>query len=881
MYIPAPCSVRKNNRAAVLIMTMMAICLTFMMIYVLTHTSGIGLSSTSSFYDREMALQAAQSGVDYAVTQLQTNKAWRGDCNAKYWTGSGSNTAQHKQKYNDGDLYVIESYGNVIGLLTGKSGSKSAFRIKFNYEDTSDEVKRNTPCSRFADVGAEEPQPSVAINMPYVSINNLNNMTEALAYRANSDGKGIAGKTYNLELFSADDVTRGYANHVPPQRMCLIVEGLAGKGLRDCIEPEDVNKAITAGKHVVRRYVETYYSFTPPVFKGYAASAKQNFKVTCSDGKMFVKSVGYQAEDYKIPASGSLRSDGGFAMKGAVLNTYGGKLYSPQAQREGVNYINDNDEYTFRRFSGYKRLKRRRQYVEVYDYKTLRFQTAYEQSSGEIETVDENRVASASSSNGALQKGFYQWHVTDDTKTSAQKNYELRYYPNEDGTTRDEMNRPVPSSANKYDYKIVVSEVPAQEADKYVTVTHADGSTVKHEKVTMVDASHKDKIAFCTDENGKITKPILYLRGKLYCDGNLTISTDVTEISNTCPVVNICQYTPSNSAGQPVSSQAEDGVLLANGDLTILSSVRGSGAVVAPNHDVYMVGESVLDSASNGLAVYAKDVNFGSLDVTTTANLDNSTVPASGGSSGESGSGEGGTEYLSLTYGELFQYINNAMQNNQLQLQMLKDSKETLFGDNNVEVFDAGSHQNREAGGEGYIIDYYWFKFKFKNGSGNSSDTNEYTVKVKPFVLGQDCWIEASGGSFVSLDNLLIPQDARGSSSPSPTPSATPDPSAEEVIDDNIEETGTYIPETKDDYAKKFGSLAYGDQIFNGLIYATNNFNVKLDGKYKLIVKGAIRAENGSIDMDCSGIDLTYDESCLEKLLPQHGSMSCIMWNCW
>lgn len=95
----------------------------------------------------------------------------------------------------------MESYGNVIGLITGKSGSKAAFRIKFNYEDTSDEVKKNTPCSRFAEDG-DEPEPSVSIAMPYVSINNLNNKVEALAYRAKDDVPRMMERALRIVLLT-------------------------------------------------------------------------------------------------------------------------------------------------------------------------------------------------------------------------------------------------------------------------------------------------------------------------------------------------------------------------------------------------------------------------------------------------------------------------------------------------------------------------------------------------------------------------------------------------------------------------------------------------------------------------------------------------------
>ncbi|MDO5296352.1 MAG: hypothetical protein Q4F00_06950 [bacterium] len=127
------------------------------------------------------------------------------------------------------------------------------------------------------------------------------------------------------------------------------------------------------------------------------------------------------------------------------------------------------------------------------------------------------------------------------------------------------------------------------------------------------------------------------------------------------------------------------------------------------------------------------------------------------------------------------------------------------------------------------------------------------------------------------INELIAPADSVINPDAEPCPTPTPD----DDDDDDEEDSGVSKSEDYKDYAKKFDGLCYGDQVINGVIYAKQNFTADLDGKYKLIVKGAIRAENGTINLNCSAIDLTYDESCLAKLLPQHGSMSCIMWNCW
>ncbi|MBQ7568066.1 pilus assembly PilX N-terminal domain-containing protein, partial [bacterium] len=270
-----------KKRGMVLVMTMMAITLVLIMVHSLMQTTGLGLSGSSSFYDRESALQAAQSGMDYVVTKLQSNKAWRGDGNDEFGG------------FDSCGISVVESYGNVVGLLKNKTGTKSAFRVKFSFEDTSDATLSKVPCSRFAEGDGEEPKPDFSIAMPYVSINNLNNTSATIAYRANNNGKGLAKSTPNLEIVSGGGVTADYACHVPPQRIYVIVEGLSGKGLRDCEDPKSANTvANNNNSAIARRYVESYFTFNAPVLRGSAASAEKTINVAIAN-KMFIKTKGF------------------------------------------------------------------------------------------------------------------------------------------------------------------------------------------------------------------------------------------------------------------------------------------------------------------------------------------------------------------------------------------------------------------------------------------------------------------------------------------------------------------------------------------------------------------------------------------------------------
>ncbi len=146
----------RKRLGIVLITTMLTMTLVAMMLAAVIRSSFGNMALSGNFYDRENTLWAAESGVQYAMTCLQTNRFWRGNRNNTFGTLSKG-------------LCVEESNGNVIGLIKNrKNGALSAFRIKFNYEDNSEDTTSKVPFNTF------EENSKFSIAMPYVSVNYLN-----------------------------------------------------------------------------------------------------------------------------------------------------------------------------------------------------------------------------------------------------------------------------------------------------------------------------------------------------------------------------------------------------------------------------------------------------------------------------------------------------------------------------------------------------------------------------------------------------------------------------------------------------------------------------------------------------------------------------------
>ena len=97
----------------------------------------------------QRARLAAKSGMEYAACQLRANPLWSGGEARQVIVDSGG-------------LKVTQEQGNVLGEITEIDGTKSFFRIRFNYQD--------------GDGGEDEkPDPSgdFLFELPYVSLNNL------------------------------------------------------------------------------------------------------------------------------------------------------------------------------------------------------------------------------------------------------------------------------------------------------------------------------------------------------------------------------------------------------------------------------------------------------------------------------------------------------------------------------------------------------------------------------------------------------------------------------------------------------------------------------------------------------------------------------------
>lgn len=157
------------------------------------------------------ASRAAESGLEYAVAQLREDPLWRGG-------ESRQIVVDHPA------LKVTQEHGNVLGEMAAEDGTRTQFRLRFNFQDGG------------GDEGDGRPDPSadLSFELPYVSVNNLDGDVEAPLPR----GTGSNGRV--------EDPTGG--PHTTPERsVCLIVEGVT---LRS-------NGSIKA-----RQVIESVYTFT-------------------------------------------------------------------------------------------------------------------------------------------------------------------------------------------------------------------------------------------------------------------------------------------------------------------------------------------------------------------------------------------------------------------------------------------------------------------------------------------------------------------------------------------------------------------------------------------------------------------------------------------
>ncbi len=158
------------------------------------------------------AQRAAESGVEYGLSQLRKNPDWRGN--------------ENRITVNSPDLFVQEDNGNVVGLVRTPSGEWSQFKIRFNYQDGSGNGD-----------GLDDPT-LLRVDNPFVSVNNLRGGVPAEVPRADGAGWSVTStsrRPYTCPLWSA----------------CLAVEGRAGQ-----LDATPANPLGSPGRGTVRT-VET------------------------------------------------------------------------------------------------------------------------------------------------------------------------------------------------------------------------------------------------------------------------------------------------------------------------------------------------------------------------------------------------------------------------------------------------------------------------------------------------------------------------------------------------------------------------------------------------------------------------------------------------
>ncbi len=210
---------RKTRAIAILISLVMAVVVT-MFVAAMLSTLPQQIEQGQNTREGRQAEAAARSGLEYAWNRLQENPGWRGDLtgNAAGYTLSSA------------PLTVYEDHGNVWGFIQTPDGEKSQFRIRFNYQNSG------SPSQTLSAVAA-----SYLIDSPYVSINNLNSASPTPFYRGDLPGYAVTGASLA-------------PNQVPMFSCALIVEGLAGNGLRDTTSSNP--KPPGGSRRVVSRVLE-------------------------------------------------------------------------------------------------------------------------------------------------------------------------------------------------------------------------------------------------------------------------------------------------------------------------------------------------------------------------------------------------------------------------------------------------------------------------------------------------------------------------------------------------------------------------------------------------------------------------------------------------
>ncbi len=434
-----------------------------------------------------------------------------------------------------------------------------------------------------------------------------------------------------------------------------------------------------------------------------------------------------------------------------------------------------------------------------------------------MESIEWKQIAQAKNTDSSkMQAGFYRWDIAEGGTEEAPF-YELRYYP--DGFVGEQGTVPKPKKPSVY--RKVVTDPKAAENDASVILMGPAG-----------------KVVFETDDAGHILKPTLSLKGQLYCGGDLLICSNTDKVVKHVPAVFLGPYNNSSGSGSGADN-VESAVLTGSSNITLLTPVKGEGAVVTNGGDVNLVGESVLDSGEGGVAVYGNNVTVNSLELAAKKTPDNKDLCAE--SPVVTGKAKDYTP-TSAICGQLYPYRDNGTE-------VINRAVEYFAKNHNVNITVTNYYFNNCS---------HYIALYFKHDC--PSETNEYEVRVYSGKIEIGKVLEPTRQNIdYDIPCFTAPGDAVIGLKPG-------------------EEGGQSALDT---CAQMFDSVCYGDTVISGIVYAKQNFRVNLGPRYKLVVNGAVRAEQGSINAACSYAYLTYDEQCLDKLMPKYCSLTAVMWNCW
>ena len=147
-----------------------------------------------------VAQRAAEAGAGYACAQMKAKNDWRGDKNAT--------------TINQPDLKVVEDNGNVVGWMKNASGAVSMFRIRFNFQDGTNNEMLPDPTTYL-------------IDSPYISLNCIPALVNnGVVPRADTGGSPWAVSTPTTGPLT-----------LTTKRASVAIEGISGRALEATTGP--------------------------------------------------------------------------------------------------------------------------------------------------------------------------------------------------------------------------------------------------------------------------------------------------------------------------------------------------------------------------------------------------------------------------------------------------------------------------------------------------------------------------------------------------------------------------------------------------------------------------------------------------------------------